>query len=200
MEFSKYIVPIFSDGDFNGNGFIINNGMLITAYHVFEDGSRFSFRYDGIDYEIKPDNNLLERDKEYDWITPNISHDLYLCKTNVEGSDLELSQDYCQNQEFEYCGFTSEGNSNLSKDHIIIGRVFRNKALTKFCGRCVELENCMTCIYELHKGNSGGPIFQGKSIVGMLVGYYQPRGGNVESVIMKANYIISEIEGYLKVV
>lgn len=46
MEFSKYIVPIYSDDEFSGTGFIVE-GLLITANHVVRNKINSYFIYEG---------------------------------------------------------------------------------------------------------------------------------------------------------
>ena len=89
MEFSKYIVPIFLDENYYGTGFIVN-GMLITANHVVMNKLHTYFVYEGKRYHVDI-NKLVVLEPIGKILPSNQALDLFVCKTDIESSNLSLS-------------------------------------------------------------------------------------------------------------
>lgn len=193
MEFSKYIVPIYSDDEFSGTGFIVE-GLLITANHVVRNKINSYFVYDGKCYKIEI-SGLISLEFLDDFACPNYAYDLFVCKTDIENSDLLLSEDYDKDTCCQYYGYSyDEKHKMLIKDRASGIRINRDEALTNHYGRYIPLHNCISCYYELKPGNSGGPLFQDNKIVGILLQGDMYHGKCIECKFLKAGYIKQIIE------
>lgn len=191
MEFSKYIVPIFSDGEFNGNGFIVN-GMLITANHVVNNGVVY-FEYEGKHY-INIDDNIIRQEREDESNNPSIACDLFICQTEIDGSKLELSPEFKQKDKCDYIGYSLNKNNVCELKRVSVNGILLDFGLHSVDCRLVPLDNCLTCTMSLKPGDSGGPLFQNNKIIGMLIRNIKNEGSETQSIFIKASYIISALE------
>lgn len=193
MEFSKYIVPIFVNDEFRGNGFIVN-GLLITANHVVNNKICAFFDYKGERHQI--DFRKIVVDLYEERLSNNQVQDLFVCKTDIEDSDLILSSEYDKNESCEFFAYSSdEDDPHISKDYVSDIEIFREVALD---GNCERLTNCFSCKCELKHTNSGGPLFQNGKVIGMLISCIDHHGESnkvvfYECVFIKAESIIHDI-------
>lgn len=193
MEFSKYIVPIYVNDVFRGNGFIVN-GMLITANHVVNNKICAFFDYKGERHQI--DFRKIVVDLYEKHLSNNQVRDLFVCKTAIEDSDLILSPEYDKNTSCKFWGYSlDEDDFHISKDYVSDIEIYRDVALNRNYER---LANCFSCKCELKHTNSGGPLFQNGKVIGMVIRCidYLDKSNNVayhECVFIKAESIIHDI-------
>lgn len=200
MEFSKYIVPIYADNDYRGNGFIVNS-FLVFPYHLikvnpnsWEVFPSFDFQYEGNKYSMETAANIVCQGNQIDvFLHPNLARDLFVFQTVILGSDLTLSSEYVVNDECEYCGYYKK-NDTLITERIPMGIVYQQRAVSNVYGRPVELENCMTCKCTLKPGNSGGLVYQGDNIIGMFIKDQCFPSSASQSIFIKTSYILQTIE------
>lgn len=189
MEFSKYIVPIISGKEYYGTGFLYKD-YLITANHVVNNKISSFFRLEGDWYKIRTDSFIVLPSEEKH--SPNEAQDLFVCKTDFSHSDLQLSCDVCKEQEFEYQGYFFDDSSNDFVE--VVAPRFKLYHEIAYNKDGDKMENCFSCKGELKPSNSGGPLFQNNKITGMLIRTIKHQGGVVESIFIKADYILNEIE------
>ena len=196
MEFSNYIVPIYVNDVFRGNGFIVN-GLLITANHVVNNKICAFFYDKGIRHKIELGQIVVDSYEKH--LSNNQVQDLFVCKTDIMDSDLILSSEYDKNMSCEFFGYSSDENdSHISKDYVSDIEIFRDVALD---GNYERLVNCFSCKCELKHTNSGGPLFQNGKVIGMLIRCIDHFGESHkivfhESVFIKAQSIIKDIQDY----
>lgn len=185
MEFSKFIVPIYKNEDYYGTGFIID-GMLITANHVVKNKLHTYFDFNGERHHVDI-NKIVAIDPLGKCQSNNEAHDLFVYKTDIENSDLKMSSDYDQNKTCEFRAYSlNDDNTTTSKDYKNDIKIFRDIATDSNHN---ELVNCFSCKCKLKHTNSGGPLFQGGKIIGMLIRRIDYYGGFCESVFIKTDYI-----------
>ena len=194
MESSKYIVPIFSDGEFNGNGFILNNGMLVTAFHVVKEGELF-FKYNKAEYKIDICDYIIKPKDKDKLVIDDVSCDLFVCPTKIEGSDIFLSKRFDRKVKCEYLGYNQiEGTDSVTDIHVSSSGDLLGTGLVKTeDNRAKELVNCIMCTMELSPGNSGGPLFQNNKVIGMLIKDSQYEDSPIRSLFRKSGYIIEAL-------
>jgi hypothetical protein len=190
MEFSKFIVPIYINNDYYGTGFIVN-GMLITANHVVKNKLHTYFVFNGERHHVDI-NRIVAIDPLEKCQSTNEAHDLFVCLTDIEKSDLKLSSNFDKKSTCEFMAYSlNDDNTTISMDYIDDIEVYRNVALDSNYN---QLINCLSCKYELKHTNSGGPLFQQGGIIGMLIRGIDHYGGFHESVFIKSSYIKLMIE------
>jgi hypothetical protein len=192
MEFSKYIVPIYSNDKFSGTGFIVG-GLLITANHVVKNKINSFFIFEGKHYKIEI-RGLISLEFPDDFTSPNYAYDLFICKTDIENSDLFLSEDYNKDICCQYYGYSYDEKRRM----IIVDKepeikISRDEALTKHYGQYIPLHNCLSCYSDLRPGNSGGPLFQNGNIIGMLLQGDIYHEKCIECKFLKASYVMKAI-------
>ena len=201
MYFSNYIVPIYSDEEFLGTGFIIK-GLLITAFHVIERSTNLWFCFDNKRIVIDSNRYLLKEGDNDDKenlkniiLYPERAQDIFVYETEIEKSDLILSSFYEQTQVCEFFGYSfDDENRFLRRDEISDIKIIRTEALTNHYGQIITLNNCMSCQCSLVSGNSGGPLMQNGKVIGMLIRGVDYRNGYHECTFIKACYILQKIE------
>ena len=104
MKFSRYIVPIYIGKDYYGTGFIVN-GMLITANHVVKDKLHSYFVFEGRRYHIDI-SKFIAIETQEDYFPETIVQDLFVCKTEIENSNLVLSSVFDKKQSCEFYGYS----------------------------------------------------------------------------------------------
>lgn len=126
----------------------------------------------------------------------NLVQDLFVCETDIGGSDLILSSEYDKNMSCEFFGYSlDKDDSHISKDYVSDIEIYRDVALD---GNYERLANCFSCKCELKHTNSGGPLFQNGKVIGMIIRCidYLDKSDNVayhECVFIKAESIIHDI-------
>ena len=196
MKNSDYIVPIYLDKKYNGTGFIVGN-MLITAAHVLESKDNvFYFLYLGDKIAIGPENNIIF---EYPKIKGkqgqnNKYWDLAVYELDNIVSPMELREPNLS----EKCLYKGYSDSTLQVDSYSI--ILNNNAYyypREFDAKPIPINNncCISQIGKCKPGNSGGPLFQGDYVVGMLSGGQQFFNLSWDRII-KADYILHKIQKY----
>ena len=193
---TDYIVPIFHRGVFNGTGFIVGN-MLITAAHVVvSEESLCYFLFGGEKITIGPDNNMIfeyPKGKEKQG-KDNKYWDLAIFQLDNNYSPLEL----CIPNMTESCTYFGFTDSTL-KVNTYTDVILENHAYyypPEYEAKPVHIDNCyISVIGKCTHGNSGGPLFQGNGIVGMLSGGQQWHKFSCDRFI-KAEYILNKIKDY----
>lgn len=188
IEFSKYIVPVFINDKYYGTGFVVND-MLITANHVVKNKLRTYFEYEGKRFHV--DFNKIVVDLYENRLLNNQVQDLFVCKIDIEDSNLEISSEFDKNGLCEFFGYSStKDDCSLSKDYMPNIVIHRNVAINS---DCEKVNNCFSCKCKLKHTNSGAPLFQNGKVIGMLIWSIEHYGGFYESVFIKMDYIIDEI-------
>lgn len=191
MKISDYIVPIIIKDDLNGTGFIVDNKLITAAHVVISKENICHFIYNGREFLIGPDNNLLfeyPKDKKSQgqnnlymdlavYNLKNFDSLLKFEKPNMDipcvyqgFSDSTTKMDYYDNIKLDdkdwYYPFGGNGSIRINNTYISIG------------GKCKG-------------GNSGGPLFQGKYVVGLLVGNQQYQSFSLDRYI-QSDYILEK--------
>lgn len=189
MNISDYIVPIYFNGDLNGTGFIVGNKLITAAHVIALEDSSFSFLFRGEMMIIGPEkNNIFEYPKEKGRQGHNnIYWDLAVYKLDDIVSPLELRKPN-STEKCLYQGYSDSTLQMNSYSDIILN----NNAYyypPEYDAKPIPINNC--CISQIGKckpGNSGGPLFQGDYVVGMLSGGQQLFNLSWDRII-KADYI-----------
>ena len=191
MERSNYIVPIYCEGEFNGTGFIVGNRLITAAHVVVSKENVCFFLYKDNRINIGPDNNVFY---EYPVIKSiqgqnNQYQDLAIYKLDIV-CPLELSKPN-MNISCSYQGY-SDANLQLDiYDNIKLDDkdwYYPNEEKPP-----IRINNTYIAIGGKSKGgNSGGPLFQEDSVVGMLVGNQQYQSFSMDRFI-KSDYILEKL-------
>lgn len=193
MEFSKYIVPIYSNNDFSGTGFIIG-GLLITANHVVSNKINSYFIFEGKRCKIDL-TRLVALEFPDDYSNPNYAYDLFVCKTDIRDSSLTLSAEYNKSEACHFYAYSyNEDTRSIVIDQARDLNINHNNAWTNHYGKIIPLYNCISCYCELNPGNSGGPLFQNGIIIGMLLQGNLYHEKCIECKFLKGSYIKEAIE------
>jgi hypothetical protein len=192
MNILDYIVPIFYKSEFNGSGFIVGTVLVTAAHVVISEKSSFSILYRGQKIPIGPEKNIIfEYPKEKDKQGLNNRYwDLAVYKMDNIVSPLVLQEPNFS----EECLYQGYSDSTLQVDSYSI--VLNNNAYyypPEYDAKPIPINNC--CFSQIGKckpGNSGGPLFQGNSVVGMLSGEQQLHNLSWDRII-KADYILHKI-------
>lgn len=191
MEFSKYIVPVISGNESFGTGFLYKD-YLITANHIVTNKINSSFRFDGNWYKLKT-NSFIVFPSDEQWRYPNEAQDLFVCKTEIYGSDLILSRSSNKMNNYKYQGYYFDESSNDFMN--VVTPELKLYHETAYNEKGEKLYNCFSCKGNVLKSsNSGGPLFESDVIIGMLIRSIKHQGGITESVFIKTDYILKEIE------
>ena len=200
MEYEKYIVPILASNEselsrnnYWGTGFIVGE-YLITAGHVVNDFKYIGYIFEDIIHPLPTPcvNELGCRENgRYKLIDMNtlIKEDLAIFKIGDCGSPLQFGfKD--EDMVCMYHGYSFVDNSNSIKvDHIDAIPLRTLSKDRKKDINCKFLNNI-----DLDNGNSGGPLFDGDKIVGMLVSGEETMDGiKVGCVCLSAWYIMNKI-------
>lgn len=196
METSNYVVPIYYKGDLNGTGFIVRD-LLVTAAHVVVSKEiDFTFLYGEENIKIEPEKNIIfEYPKENSMQGhDNIYWDLAVYKLDKIVSPLELREpDFtkkCLYQGYSDCAFQIDSYNDI---------ILNNKAYfypPEYDAKPIPVKNCyISKIGQCKPGNSGGPLFQGNYVVGMLVGNQQYRNFSMDRFI-SSSYILKILSKY----
>ena len=193
MNMLDYIVPIYYEDKFNGSGFIVGNLLVTAAHVVVSEISVFSFLFRGQKITIGREKNFIfEYPKNKDMQgKENRYWDLAVYKLDNIVSPLELREPNL----VEECFYQGYSDSTLRVDSYSI--VLNNNAYyypIEYDTKPIPINNC--CISQIGKckpGNSGGPLFQGDYVVGMLSGGQQFFNLSWDRII-KADYILHNIQ------
>ena len=194
MNILDYIVPIYCEGEFNGSGFIVGAVLVTDAHVVISDKSLFSILYRGQKINIVPEKNIIfEYPKEKDMQGQNNRYwDLAVYKLENIVSPLELREPNLS----ERCLYQGYSDSTLQVDSY--SDIILNNNAYYYPPKCdakpIPINNCyISQIGKCKPGNSGGPLFQGDYIVGMLSGGQQLFNLSWDRII-KADYILHKIQ------
>ncbi|MCQ2204971.1 MAG: serine protease [Bacteroidales bacterium] len=181
-DLSKYIVPIYLNGKFNGNGFIVSH-YLVTAGHVVERHPAFNSYVADIDgYPLEYNPFLMHhwgsfsgpqpKEGQYeDYVIIDIGKDFGspLCLADTEpeiGMNLQClsympAQDHLDFQETP-CVVTKQTSGNIE----IVPEIFNG---TKERHEIVY-DSCFECSFDglLTHGNSGSPVIRDNIVYGIL--------------------------------
>ncbi|MBR3022156.1 MAG: trypsin-like serine protease [Bacteroidaceae bacterium] len=192
MEFTKYIVPIYVHDEFNGNGFIVGNKLITAAHVVISKENECYFLYEGGRIIINSSNNLLFEypdNKNMQGYKNNYWDIAIYILENIDSS-LELREPQLANTCF-YKGYSNTDQID-SYDNIYLENkdLYNSPQLEK----PIPITNTYV-VFNGHcrEGNSGGPLFQGICVVGMLVGNQQYSRFSLDRYI-KSNYIVQRIK------
>ena len=188
MSISDYIVPIFSEGAFNGTGFIIGS-TLVTAAHVVEFKENVCyFLYEKEKISIGPDNNIkFEYQEESMQGMDNRYWDLAIYKLDNIDSPMKLHLPDLS-KPCTYQGFSDVAQLDVYTDIMLDNNAFYYPDNYK---KPIRIKNCyISKVGKCKEGNSGGPLFQGDHVIGMLSGGQQLFNLSWDRII-KADYINS---------
>lgn len=192
----KYIVPIYLKKEFVGTGFIVDN-YFITAAHVVQPPClNYMFKYDGEDYRLRC-SDLITR--EY-WdgnlkVCNNELQDLIVFRMKGIESPLVLMNPQKETGCY-YCGYSFNEETHLIQPDYYENIAINNKKHHYYIsGKSFVVSNCFLADSgRSKKGNSGGPLFQGQDIIGMLVGKQQGTKSNCsKDRFIRAEYIKSKL-------
>ena len=190
MIFSKFIVPIYCDNEFSGTGFIVN-GFLMTANHVMKNKVHSCFVFENKKFRIDVRKLIVLDEPENTQCSEN-ALDLFVCETDIKDSDLCFSSNLEEGALFDFYGYSFDENTHeLLKDKESGITLHRMNALS--FSDCMKLNNSFSCLCDLKAGNSGGPLFYGNKIVGMLIREICRKQVKKECVFIKAGYIMDKI-------
>ena len=192
MKLFNYIVPIFCEDCLNGTGFIVGNTLITAAHVVISKSNDCSFVYEGEYYCFGPDNNLFyeypeEKSKQGQ---NSIYRDLAIYKLDDIDSALELHaldiDTPCVYQGYSDSATQMDIYDNIKLDgkdwYYPLGEkkpICINNTFISIGGKCKG-------------GNSGGPLFQGNYVVGMLVGNQQYQSFSLDRYI-RSDYLIEKL-------
>lgn len=193
----KFIVPIYEitkDGHyFNGTGFIVDK-YLISAGHVFEEGSKYSYLFEDIYYDLS--EKVFFREYEIDE-NPHKDLQIFMIE-NLESPYTLFNDEYIDRQKAYLYGYSyndEEQTTNIDEHEITIRTFAFNYVKER---RPLKLDNCIS--YEEpcgKKGNSGCPLIHNNIIYGMNIG---EAGQNPQSTLgraIRSTYIIDMINKHL---
>ena len=162
MEFSKYIVPVISGNESFGTGFLYKD-YLITANHIVTNKINSSFRFDGNWYKLKT-NSFIVFPRDEQWRYPNEAQDLFVCKTEIYGSDLILSRSSNKMNNYKYQGYYFDESCNDFMN--VVTPELKLYHETAYNEKGEKLYNCFSCKGNVLKSsNSGGPLFEDDVII-----------------------------------
>lgn len=192
MKISDYIVPIFIKDNLNGTGFIVGNKLITAAHVIISKENVCQYIYNGREFLISPDNNMLF---EYPGAIKNqgqnnLYMDLAVYKLNNIDSSLELEKPNV-NTPCVYQGYSDSTTKMDFYDNIKLGDKDWYYPLEE--KGPIRINNTYISIGGKCKGgNSGGPLLQGKYVVGMLVGSQQYQSFSMDRYI-KSDYIFEKL-------
>lgn len=187
MIVMDYIVPIYSEGEFNGTGFIVGNKLITAAHVVISKENVCHFLYRGNNLCLGPDNIILyEYPKEKCMQgQDNIYLDLAIYNLENKESPLEFRK-----PQMSYPCFLQGYSASLHIDtytNIYLGN--RDLYYQSQEEKHIQVNNTYIVINgQCISGNSGSPLFQGEYIVGMLVGNQQYQRFSLDRYI-QSDYI-----------
>lgn len=191
MNISDYIVPIYCEEEFNGTGFIVGNKLITAAHVVISKENVCYFLYKEKRISIGPDNNILyEYPKEKGLQGKNELYlDLAVYKLGKVDSPLELGNLQMSDPCF-YQGYSSPFQIDTFTNLYLDDKDWYYQSQEE---KHIPVRNTYTVLNgQCKNGNSGGPLFQGEYIVGMLVGYQQYQSFSMDRYI-RSDYISETI-------
>ena len=171
------VVSIWVDGSCEGTGFLVSpEGHLITAAHVVQDATEVEVRLPGEEERLPVELHKLE-------FEPEEGKDFALLKIKVEGGGggedgfpwlkLGNSDKVAQGDKVKAIGFPSPLERGCEQPAETEGRVITpRKAQAIPYPRLGEqtLTDLIETDVEVWQGSSGGPLFKGDEVVGIIVG------------------------------
>lgn len=180
IDISKYIVPIYIDGKFNGNGFIVSH-YLVTAGHVIEKNPAFypciadidgwAFRYDP--FTMNKSGSFSEfqtKEGQYnDWTIIDIGKDI--------GSPLRFADiEPTIGQELTCLSFMPDGKQLSFQETLCkVTRLTSSNIIITTDNHTEERKNivydtCFECSFDglLTHGSSGSPVLCDNIVYGIL--------------------------------
>lgn len=194
MIIANYIVPIYSEDKFNGTGFIVENLLITAAHVVISEGNVCNFLYKGEMVSISSNNNII-----FDYPKEGCKqgqNNLYLDLAIYRLKDIFSPLKLCAPKIKETCIYQGFTDSTLKLD------VYTDIALNEnayfyppeYDAKPIRINNCYNSVIgKCTHGNSGGPLFQGDYIIGMLSGGQQWHNLSWDRII-KAEHILKRIQ------
>lgn len=196
MDFSNYIVPIYVDGDYNGTGFIICNTLITAAHVAIKKDNECHFLYRGKEMIVGPENNILFEypNDEIKQGQDNLYWDLAIYRLDNINSPIKLIEPILA----DYCIYHGYSDSTSRMDTYRDIKLDNNAYYypPKYDAKPIRINNCY--ISEKGRcshGNSGGPLFQGDCVIGMLSGGQKWHNLSWDRII-KAEHILKKIHEY----
>ena len=197
MSYLEYVVPIYCEKDFKGTGFIIGNTLITAAHVTIKKDNECHFLYRSKEIIIGPDNNILfeyPNDKIKQG-QDNLYWDLAIYWLDNINSPIKLREpnwaDFCI-----YRGYSdSTSQMDICRDIKLDNNAYYYPPDD---AKPIRINNCY--ISEKGKcthGNSGGPLFQGDSVIGMLSGGQKWYSLSWDRII-KAEHILKKIQEHDK--
>lgn len=194
MNISDYVVPIYFEGEFNGTGFLVGESLITAAHVVVSVESENYFLFRGNKIIIGPENNLIfdYPHKERKQGKDNLYWDLAVFSLNDIFSPLELYSPQMK-EKCLYHGYTdSTLEMNTYTDIVLDNNAYYYPP--EYKSKPIRITNCyISVIGKCTHGNSGGPLFQGTRVVGMLSGGQQWHNLSWDRII-KADHIFKRIQ------
>ena len=191
MKISDYIVPIFMKDELNGTGFIVGNTLITAAHVVISKENVCHFLYRGNNISVGPDNIFLYEYPKEKCLQGlgNIYLDLAIYNLENLDSPLELRKPQMSDPCF-YQGYSDSLHIDTYTNLYLDNRDWYYPSQEE---KPISIINTyISGNGRCKKGNSGGPLFQGKHIVGMLVGNQQYQNFSMDRYI-KSDYISETI-------
>jgi len=194
MKISNYIVPIYYKDEFNGTGFIVHDLLVTAAHVVISKESVFTFLYRGEKIKIGQEKNII-----YEYPKGNVMQghdnrywDLAVYRLDNIVSPVELREPDLS----EKCLYRGYSDSTLQLDSY--GDIILNNNAyyypSEYDAKPIPINNCYISLTGTCKpGNSGGPLFQGDRVIGMLSGGQMWHNLSWDRII-KAEYILNKIQ------
>lgn len=183
-------MPIYCDNEFSGTGFIVN-GFLITANHVMNKKVHSCFVFENKKFKIDVRKWIVLDEPENTQCSEN-ALDLFVCETDIKDSDLCFSSNLEEGALFDFYGYSFDENTQKLNNDKESGITLCRMNPYSLNDR-KKLNNAFSCFCNLKAGNSGGPLFNGNKIVGMLIREICRNQVKKECVFIKASYIMDQI-------
>lgn len=167
---TQYVTALGLEDNKNGSGTLLDNGMILTAAHLFPDGAKKLTIVVANDYDAHSKCRLVLIDRYNDFAV------LRPLKTLGKGLKLSPHQ-YGPGYDFENWG-CRDGEPFVYRRGYIAA-----KNLTQYLVDCT-----------IGSGDSGSAIISDNQIVGVVSGITQPKYGDWMGVIVRSDYIYTVLK------